>query len=78
MTTPPNPSGFIKKPKSKRGEPARSRKRPGKRKADISRSRFIHEYITWYGASRFLMCAAILLAPVFFDESEPTKSHTAE
>ena len=40
MTTPPNPPGFNRKPTPKFKKPSRGRKHPGRKKADISRSRF--------------------------------------
>lgn len=78
MTTSPNPPGFNRKPTPKLKKAARGRKHPGKKKADISRSQFTPEFIAWYGACRFLMCVATLLGPVFFDNSESSKSPTAE
>lgn len=78
MTTPPNPSGFNRKPTPKFKKPSRGRKHPGKKKADISRSQFSPEFIAWYGACRFLMSVATLLGPVFFDKSEQSKSQIAE
>ena len=78
MTTPPNPSGFNRKPTPKFKKTARGRKHHGKKKADISRSQFTPEFIAWYGACRFLMCVATILGPVFLDKSEPSKPQTAE
>lgn len=78
MTTPPNPPGFNRKPTPKFKKPSRGRKHPGRKKADISRSRFTPEFIAWYGACRFFMCVATILGPVFFDKPEPAKSKPAE
>ncbi len=78
MTTPPNPPSFNRKPTPKFKKPARWRKHPGKKKADISRSQLSPEFIAWYGAYRFLMCVATILGPVFFDKPEPAKSQTAK
>ena len=78
MTTPPNPTGFNRKPTPKFKKSARGCKHPGKKKADISRSPFTPEFIAWYGACRFLICVATILGPVFFDKPEPAQSPTAE
>lgn len=78
MTTPPNPSGFNRKPSPKFKKPVRGRKHPGKRKAEISRSQFSPEYIALYGACRLFMCMATILAPMFIGDSEPKKSQPVE
>ena len=78
MTTPPNPSGFNRKPTPKFRKPARGRKHPGKRKADISHSQLSQEFIALYGACRLLMCVAIILGPALIGNSETVKSQPAE
>ena len=77
MTTPPNPPGFNKKPTPK-FKKVRGRKHPGKRKADISHNQLSPEFIAWYGACRFLICAAAILAPMFSGSSGPVKTQPAE
>ena len=78
MTTPPNPPGFNRKPTPKFRKPARGRKHPGKRKADISHSQLSQELIALYGACRLLMCMAAILGPALIGNSETVKSQPAE
>lgn len=67
-TTPPNPTGFNRKPKRKfkriacNGKSTKDRKATGLQSAD-------NYYAQWMAGTFFLMCAAELLSPVFIDRN---------
>ena len=82
ITTPPNASGFNRKPKSKSGKSDRSRKtrsrktrnrRPGNNPMDELPA----DANAWLFGSMFLMAAARLLAPFFSYRQAKTTATSA-
>lgn len=61
MTTPPNPSGFNRKPTHKTDRKYRGKKPAGKNKAGLSHSRITPEIATYLVAGRLLLVAGRLL-----------------
>lgn len=65
ITTPPNASGFNRKPKSKSGKPDRSRKTRNRRPGNNPMDDLPADANAWLFGSMCLMAAARLLAPFF-------------
>lgn len=65
ITTPPNASGFNRKPKSKSGKSDRSRKTRNRRPGNNPMDELPADANAWLFGSMFLMAAARLLAPFF-------------
>lgn len=63
ITTPPNASGFNRKPKSKSGKSYRSRKTRNRRPGNNPMDELPADANAWLFGSMFLMAAARLLAP---------------
>lgn len=61
MTTPPNPSGFNRKPSHKTNRKYRGKKPAGKNKAGLSHSRISPEIATYLVAGRLLLGAMQML-----------------
>lgn len=61
MTTPPNPSGFNRKPTHKTNRKYRGKKPAGKNKAGLSHSRITPEIATYLVAGRLLLGAVQML-----------------
>lgn len=61
MTTPPNPSGFNRKPTNKTNRKYRGKKPAGKNKAGLSHSRITPEIATYIVAGRLLFGAMQIL-----------------
>lgn len=61
MTTPPNPSGFNRKPTHKTNRKYRGKKPAGKNKAGLSHSRIAPEIATYLVAGRLLLSAVQML-----------------
>ena len=61
ITTPPNPSGFNRKPSHKTNRRYRGKKSAGKNKAELSHSRITPEIATYIVAGRLLFGAMQIL-----------------
>lgn len=61
MTTPPNPSGFNRKPAHKTNRKYRGKKPAGKNKVGLSHSRISPEIATYLVAGRLLLGAMQML-----------------
>ena len=84
ITTPPNPSGFAKKPKSKKGTPGRNRK---SKKHSLRRTtlnmelkilHFLCRNIGGKDADWFLGCISILMMAGALRDYFDTEEHTAD
>lgn len=77
ITTPPNASGFNRKPKSKNGKPDRSRKTRNRRPGNNPMDELPADANAWLFGSMFLMAAARLLAPFFSYRQAKTTAPSA-
>lgn len=77
ITTPPNASGFNRKPKSKSGKPDRSRKTRNRRPGNNPMDELPADANAWLFGSMFLMAAARLLAPFFSYRQAKTTATSA-
>lgn len=78
MTTPPNPSGFNRKPTNKTNRKYRSKKPAGKNKAGLSHSRITPEIATYIVAGRLLLGAMQILDYITGSNHRSQPLRTAE
>lgn len=78
MTTPPNPSGFNRKPTHKTNRKYRGRKPAGKNKAGLSHSRITPEIATYLVAGRLLLSAVQILDYLTGSKHKSRPLQTAE
>ena len=77
ITTPPNASGFNRKPKSKSGKSDRCRKTCNRRHGNNPMDELPADANAWLFGSMFLMAAARLLAPFFSYRQAKTTATSA-
>lgn len=78
MTTPPNPSGFNRKPTRKTNKKYRGKKPAGKNKAELSHSRFSPEMAACIVAVKLLQGAVKLLNTVLDGSPEQANPQLAK
>lgn len=78
MTTPPNPSGFNRKPTHKTNRKYRGKKPAGKNKAGLSHSRISPEIATYLVAGRLLLGAMQILDYLAVGNNKSQPLRTAE
>lgn len=78
MTTPPNPSGFNRKPTHKTNRKYRGKKPEGKNKAGLSHSRITPEIATYLVAGRLLLSAVQMLDYLSGNNHKSRPLQTAE
>lgn len=78
MTTPPNPSGFSKKPDPKNNRKYRGRKPLRKKEPGLSVSRITPEMAMYIVAGRLLLGAMQMLDGLIDDAAMPSNLRTAE
>lgn len=77
ITTPPNASGFNRKPKSKSGKSDRNRKTRNRRPGNNPMDNLPADANAWLFGSMSLMAAARLLAPFFSYTQAKTSAPSA-
>ena len=78
MTTPPNPSGFNRKPTHKTNRKYRGKRPAGKNKAGLSHSRISPEIATYLVAGRLLLGAMQILDYLAVGNNKSQPLRTAE